>query len=51
MAAFLRGINVGGRSLLAMADLKSALDDAGLADVRTYLQSGNVVVTRGRAGP
>ena len=45
MAAFLRGINVGGRSLLAMADLKSALDDAGLADARTYLQSGNVVVT------
>ena len=45
MAAFLRGINVGGRSLLAMAELKSALTDAGLDDVRTYLQSGNVVVT------
>lgn len=51
MAAFLRGINVGGRSLLAMADLKSALDDAGLADARTYLQSGNVVVTPGSGGP
>jgi uncharacterized protein (DUF1697 family) len=51
MAAFLRGINVGGRSLLAMADLKSALDDAGLADARTYLLSGNVVVTPGSGGP
>lgn len=51
MAAFLRGINVGGRSLLAMADLKSALHDAGLADARTYLQSGNVVVTPRSGGP
>lgn len=51
MAAFLRGINVGGRSLLAMADLKSALHGAGLADARTYLQSGNVVVTPGSGGP
>ena len=51
MAAFLRGINVGGRSLLAMADLKSALHDAGLADARTYLQSGNVVVNPRSGGP
>jgi uncharacterized protein (DUF1697 family) len=51
MAAFLRGINVGGRSLLAMADLRSALDGAGLADPRTYLQSGNVVVTPRSGGP
>jgi len=51
MAAFLRGINVGGRSLLAMADLKSALDDAGLSDARTYLQSGNVIVTPRSGGP
>jgi uncharacterized protein (DUF1697 family) len=45
MAAFLRGINVGGRAMLAMSDLKAALADAGLGDARTYLQSGNVVVT------
>lgn len=51
MAAFLRGINVGGRSLLSMADLKSALQDAGLADARTHLQSGNVVVTPRSGGP
>ena len=51
IAAFLRGINVGGRSLLAMADLKSALHDAGLPDARTYLQSGNVVVTPRSGGP
>jgi uncharacterized protein (DUF1697 family) len=51
MAAFLRGINVGGRSLLTMAELVSALADAGLGDVRTYLQSGNVVVTPRSADP
>lgn len=51
MAAFLRGINVGGRSLLSMADLKSALQAAGLTDARTHLQSGNVVVTPRSGGP
>jgi len=41
-AAFLRGINVGGR-IVKMADLKVCLEKAGLSDVRTLLQSGNVV--------
>ena len=41
--AFLRGINVGGRNTLRMKDLVIALADAGCGDVRTYLQSGNVV--------
>ena len=40
--AFLRGVNVGGR-IIKMADLKICLEKAGLADVRTLLQSGNVV--------
>ncbi len=41
--ALLRGINVGGRNVLPMADLRSALGSSGLLDVRTYIQSGNVV--------
>ena len=41
--AFLRGINVGGNSLIKMVELKEALTKAGLSDVRTYIQSGNVV--------
>jgi uncharacterized protein (DUF1697 family) len=41
--AFLRGINVGGRNIVPMADLRSTLASAGLGDVRTYIQSGNVV--------
>jgi uncharacterized protein (DUF1697 family) len=41
--ALLRGINVGGRNTVAMADLRTAFEDAGYHGVRTYIQSGNVV--------
>ena len=41
--ALLRGINVGGKAMIKMADLKTALEAAGLSDVRTYIQSGNVL--------
>lgn len=41
--ALLRGINVGGRNRVAMVELREALTGAGLSDVRTYIQSGNVV--------
>ena len=41
--ALLRGINVGGRNRLAMAELKSMFQDAGCRSARTYIQSGNVV--------
>lgn len=44
-AAFLRAINVGGRSKLRMSDLCAAFEEAGLRDVRTYIQSGNVLFT------
>jgi uncharacterized protein (DUF1697 family) len=43
--ALLRGINVGGRNRIAMPALREALADAGFDDVRTYLQSGNVVLS------
>ncbi|MFT7517830.1 MAG: hypothetical protein ACI84O_001631 [Myxococcota bacterium] len=41
--ALLRGINVGGKNILAMADLRSSLEGLGLSNVRSYIQSGNVV--------
>jgi uncharacterized protein (DUF1697 family) len=43
--SLLRGINVGGRAKVAMADLREIYVDLGLADVTTYIQSGNVVFT------
>jgi uncharacterized protein (DUF1697 family) len=42
---FLRGINLGARNRIAMPELRDALGDAGFDDVRTYLQSGNVVLS------
>ena len=41
--ALLRGINVGGKNLLPMQHLAGMFQDAGCADVRTYIQSGNVI--------
>ena len=41
--ALLRGINVGGNKIIAMARLREALTAAGMQDVRTYIASGNVV--------
>lgn len=40
--ALLRGINVGGRNMLAMDDLVAILEGLSLENVRTYIQSGNV---------
>jgi uncharacterized protein (DUF1697 family) len=42
-AAFLRGINVGGRRAMQMKPLGRALESLGLKDVRTLLASGNVL--------
>ena len=47
--ALLRGINVGGRNKLAMADLRQVMTSLGHTDVVTYIQSGNVVFTTGEA--
>ena len=41
--ALLRGINVGGKNLLPMRQLTEMFIEAGCAEVRTYIQSGNVV--------
>lgn len=40
----LRGINVGGRNKVPMAQLRSALETSDFTDVRSYLQSGNVIL-------
>lgn len=41
--ALLRGINVGGRNIVRMPDLRQVFVDLGHADVTTYIQSGNVL--------
>ena len=41
--AFLRAINVGGNAVIKMADLKRMFEAAGLENVQTYIQSGNVI--------
>ncbi len=40
----LRGINVGGNNIIKMADLKISLTNAGFSEVKTYIQSGNVIL-------
>jgi len=41
--ALLRGINVGGNNPLPMKDLAQIFENAGCRQVRTYIQSGNVI--------
>jgi len=40
----LRGINVGGNNILPMKELVKILEGIGCTNIRTYIQSGNVVV-------
>lgn len=46
--ALLRGINVGGRNKLPMAELRALLGDLGMGDVQTLIQSGNVLFSSDR---
>jgi uncharacterized protein (DUF1697 family) len=41
--AFLRGINVGGKRLIKMEDLRRVVESIGLKNVRTFIASGNVL--------
>ncbi len=41
--ALLRGINVGGKTLIKMADLKACFEGLGFESVSTYIASGNVL--------
>jgi uncharacterized protein (DUF1697 family) len=47
----LRGINVGGRSSLPMKELTGLLEELGCENVRTYIQSGNVVLESSEKAP
>jgi uncharacterized protein (DUF1697 family) len=42
----LRGVNLGSRNRISMPELRGALERAGFEQVRTYLQSGNVLLHR-----
>lgn len=42
--ALMRGINVGGKNKVPMADLKRCLEELGFTDVITYIASGNVIL-------
>ena len=44
--ALLRGINVGKAKRVAMADLRGLMEELGYTEVRTLLNSGNVVFHR-----
>ena len=44
VVALLRGVNVGGHRKLPMAELRATLEAAGYGEVRTHLQSGNVIL-------
>ncbi len=48
--ALLRGINVGGKNLIRMADLKACFEAQGFRDVATFIQSGNVLFASDDSG-
>lgn len=41
----LRGVNVSGKNIIKMADLKTVLNDNGFKNVSTYIQSGNIILS------
>lgn len=45
--ALLRGINVGGKNIVRMAELRELLINHGFEGVQTYIQSGNIVLRYG----
>lgn len=49
--ALLRGINVGGKNVIPMAELRAAFEAMGFDAVETYIQSGNVLFAAPRAKP
>jgi uncharacterized protein (DUF1697 family) len=49
--ALLRAVNVGGTGKLPMADLRKLAESVGLTEVRTLIQSGNLVFDAGKRSP
>ena len=48
--ALLRGINVGGKNIIKMTELKACFEAEGFGDVATYIQSGNVLFKSNASG-
>jgi uncharacterized protein (DUF1697 family) len=49
--ALLRAINVGGHSVVKMADVRKVFESLGLTDVATYIQTGNVIFSTHETDP
>lgn len=49
--ALLRGINVGGKNIIKMAELKACFEANGFDNVATYIQSGNVLFSAPESDP
>ena len=49
--ALLRGINVGGKTLVKMAELKACVEELGFDEVTTYIASGNVLFEGRKSDP
>jgi len=49
--SMLRGINVGGNKLIKMDQLRKSIEALGFEQVKTYIQSGNVVFKTGKLSP
>ena len=45
----LRGVNLAMRNRISMSELRAALEAAGFGDARTYVQSGNIIVSSRRS--
>lgn len=41
--ALLRGINVSGRNIVKMSELRNMMDELGIPGAKTYIQSGNII--------
>ncbi len=48
--ALLRGVNISGKNKVPMAELKKGFEEMGFAEVRTYLNSGNVIFSSDEGG-
>ena len=49
--ALLRGVNISGKNKVPMAELKLGFESLGFSDIRTWLNSGNVVFSSEETEP
>lgn len=49
--ALLRGINVGGNNIVSMAKLKTTFEELGFKNVRTFINSGNIIFETSKKAP